>query len=39
MSYWFTTDPVPALVRSVSPVFECDDREILARSIEIEVAS
>lgn len=35
MSYWFTSDPVPALVRPVSPVFECDDREILARVIEV----
>jgi hypothetical protein len=35
MSYWFSLDPVPALVRPVSPVFECGDLEILARVIEV----
>lgn len=35
--YWFTSDPVPALVRPVSPVFECGDFEILSRSIETEL--
>lgn len=39
MSYWFTSDHVPALVRAVSPVFECTDLEILARSIETELLS
>lgn len=35
MSYWFNEETVPELVRPVSPVFECDDREILARILEI----
>lgn len=35
MSYWFSDDATPALVRPISAIYECDDREILARVIEV----
>lgn len=34
--YWFRDDDdIPALVRPLSSVFECDDRDILAAAIEV----
>jgi hypothetical protein len=34
--YWFTEEVIAPLVRSISAIFECGDREILARVIEVQ---